>query len=504
MNDKSLIIIGAGIAGLSAGCYGQMNGYNTQIFELHNLPGGLCTSWNRKGFTFDGCIHWLVGTNPKSVMNGMYRELGAIQNKEIVNHDEFVRIVHPSGKTLIIYTNANQLEKHMLELAPEDGKLIKEFCGAIRDFSKMDSGMSKPKELMGFSDMLQMIPMIPLMGKMKKYTSLTMKEFSDQFTNPVMRELIYNTMPMAEFPALVLIMTLAWQHGKDAGYPIGGSLAFSKSIEKRYLDLGGDLHYNSRVVKIQVENDQAVGIQLENGEEYRAGRVISAADGYNTIFKMLDGKYVDDNQRDWYDHHETFQPMVMASFGVNQDLSNSPHQVNTLLDHPIELAGETHTGLGYKHYSYDPTMAPEGKSVVELMINSSYEYWKALSEDSERYESEKKTIAIKVMDFMEQKIPGFKSSVEVVDIATPLTFERYTGNWKGIWEGWAITKKDFSKQFSGEKMISDILPGLKNFYMIGQWTTPGGGIPPAVTSGRNLIQILCNQDKEKFTTSIPA
>ena len=55
--DKSIIIIGAGIAGLSAGCYAQMNGYGTQIFEMHDKPGGLCTSWERQGYTFNGSIH---------------------------------------------------------------------------------------------------------------------------------------------------------------------------------------------------------------------------------------------------------------------------------------------------------------------------------------------------------------------------------------------------------------------------------------------------------------
>ncbi len=54
--DKSIIIIGAGIAGLSAGCYGQMNGYNTRIFEMGTGPGGVCTSWQRKGYTIDSCM----------------------------------------------------------------------------------------------------------------------------------------------------------------------------------------------------------------------------------------------------------------------------------------------------------------------------------------------------------------------------------------------------------------------------------------------------------------
>ena len=74
--EKSIIIIGAGIAGLSAGCYGQMNGYRTQIFEMHDLPGGLCTSWKRKGYTFDGCIHWLVGSRPGTEFHRIWEELG--------------------------------------------------------------------------------------------------------------------------------------------------------------------------------------------------------------------------------------------------------------------------------------------------------------------------------------------------------------------------------------------------------------------------------------------
>ena len=68
MSKKKIIIIGSGIAGLSAGCYLQINGYDTEIFELHNTPGGLCTAWKRNGYTFDGCIHSLGGLNSKFKM----------------------------------------------------------------------------------------------------------------------------------------------------------------------------------------------------------------------------------------------------------------------------------------------------------------------------------------------------------------------------------------------------------------------------------------------------
>jgi len=52
MADKSIIIIGAGIGGLATGCYAQMNGYRTQIFEMHTQPGGVCTSWKRRGYYY--------------------------------------------------------------------------------------------------------------------------------------------------------------------------------------------------------------------------------------------------------------------------------------------------------------------------------------------------------------------------------------------------------------------------------------------------------------------
>ncbi len=59
---EKIIIIGAGISGLSAGCYARMNGYDAEIYEMDSKPGGLCTAWKRKGYTIDGCIHWLTAS----------------------------------------------------------------------------------------------------------------------------------------------------------------------------------------------------------------------------------------------------------------------------------------------------------------------------------------------------------------------------------------------------------------------------------------------------------
>ncbi len=501
MTHQSIIIIGAGIAGLSAGCYGQLNGYQTKIFELHNLPGGLCTAWKRKGYTFDGCIHWLVGSKPGTGFNKIWEELGALQGKTIVDHEEFRRIEGPGGKTLILYTNVDRLEKHMQALAPADAKLIREFCNAIRSLVHFPD--APPESSGGLIGWLKGVPslvaMLPALGTFNKYKSVTVKEFADRFTDPFLRQALLDLLGFPDCSFLGLIMTLAWMHNQNAGYPVGGSRPFAEAIEKRYLSLGGEVHYKSRVEKILVENDKAVGVRLADGSEHRADVVISAADGHATIFDMLGGRYVDDEIRGYYETMPIFEPIVMVSLGVARDLSQTPHAVTWTLDKPLTLGGELHRTLGMKHYGYDPTLAPAGKSVVEFMLPSHYKYWKELGDDGERYEAEKKQIAITVMEQLDRRFPGITADVEVVDVATPLTFEHYTGNWQGSFEGWQLTTKALSLTMTG-KGLRKTLPGLENFYMIGQWVEPGGGLPTSAMSARGMIKKLCAQDQRPFIT----
>jgi len=132
MKNQSIIIIGAGFAGLSAGIYAQMNGYQSQIFEMHNLPGGLCTAWKRKGYTIDGCVHWLVGTSPQSEMHHYWKEVGVIPGRKFIDLEEFMRYETSDGRTLILYSDVDRLEQHLLEFSPQDAKPIQQFIQGIR------------------------------------------------------------------------------------------------------------------------------------------------------------------------------------------------------------------------------------------------------------------------------------------------------------------------------------------------------------------------------------
>jgi phytoene dehydrogenase-like protein len=128
MKDNMTIgIIGAGIGGMSAGCYLQMNGYNTEIYEMNAKSGGLCTSWKRNGFTFDPGTHWLVGTRSSDPFYHIWQELGVLRDTVVHDHDRFKSIESINGKLLSICVSIDQLEQEMLAIAPEEERLIKEY-----------------------------------------------------------------------------------------------------------------------------------------------------------------------------------------------------------------------------------------------------------------------------------------------------------------------------------------------------------------------------------------
>ena len=116
---ETILIIGAGIAGLATGCYAQMNGYRSQIFEMHTVPGGVCTSWTRSGYTFDGCIHHLAGTKPSSMLYHVWKELGAMP-RPMVYPEELVSIEAPDGQRVTLYYDTDRLEGHLRSVAADD------------------------------------------------------------------------------------------------------------------------------------------------------------------------------------------------------------------------------------------------------------------------------------------------------------------------------------------------------------------------------------------------
>lgn len=489
MPRESIIVIGGGVAGLATGCYAQMNGYRTRIFEMGGQAGGVCASWQRGDYTIDSCIQWLVGTRPGSTFNHVWQELGALTGRDVVNHAEFLRVEGRDGRTLIVYTDADRLEQHLRELAPTDAHAAHELCEAIRRAGALDHASGSQLAL----EVARAVPTL-LRGR-----APTWQEFAARFTDRFVRDAIRSVFDSPDFPFLAGIAMLGWMHAGDAGYPIGGSLAFAQAIEQRFQELGGDLTFHARVEEIVVEDGRAAGVRLADGSVVRADIVVSAADGHTTLFKMLGGEYLNHELRARYAQLPLIPPIVQVSLGVARDMQGEPHALTFPLARPPRIAGLVREGLTVRHLAYDPTLAPPGHATLNVLLQTDYATWSALAGDDAAYQNAKHECSTAVIDGMEERFPGVRQQIEMVDVATPMTWEWSTGNWQGAYEGWLPTRH--SMVLGLTRGMPHTLPGLENFYMTGQWVVIGGGLPGVAPDGRAVVQRLCREDRKQFVTT---
>ena len=500
MNEKSIAIVGAGMAGLSAGCYARMNWYKATILEMHSIPGGLCTAWTRKGYTFDISMHMLTGSK-SGAFHEMWNELGVMENRRFHYHNEMCTI-ESGGRKLSFCTDRQRLEEQMLSLSPADAKLSREFVRLVCGPNMMAAASLEPTEMTGVFDNLRLVPAIlPFLGTFRRYGKETIQEFAARFQDPFLREAVRMSIdgpgwPMPRFP-MVGLAGFYTSAVSEAGAPVGGSQQVANTIAERFRKLGGEFRYKCRVSGVLVENDRAVGVKLSDGDEVRADEVIWAADGHSLMFDILGSRYIDDTIRRMYDQWTPVRPVVHVCLGVNRDMTAEPARLTFELEKPIAVAGEERRWLSVINHSFDPTMAPAGKAAVEVWYPCRYEYWQELEKDRPRYDAEKEHIADLTISELDRRWPGFRAQVEVVDVPTPVTYVRYTGNWQASPDGWYITPDNMRTN------PLRVLPGLAGLHMAGQWTAPFTGTVMAALTGRQVIQLLCRQDRRRFTTSRP-
>lgn len=493
--SKKVVIIGGGIAGLSAGIYSAMNGFDTEVIEMNAVAGGQCTAWDRKGYRFDYCLHWLVGTS-KGAFHEIWKETNVINNEtEIIDHEIHSRILDNDGNEFIIYSNIDRWEKYLIEMAPGDKASIQRMCNDMRKSALLEPFSLAP-ELRSTLDYIRILPrMLPVLNVIRKFGRMTCKEYFEKlnFKSDRIKTIFFAMYGNRDFSALAFIFMLGWFNQKNAGYIKGGSYPLAQRMVEKFNKLGGKLSYKKKVEKVIVENNVAKGVVLTDGTTIQADYVISAADGYSTIFKMLDAKYLSNEIDFAYKNWELFTPIVQVSFGINKAIpSDSPILINISKD---ELIGKTKLENGYSimNYSYDSTMAPEGKTTIVLRFDSPWKLWENI--DAKEYKTEKLKIQKDATAYLDKEYPGISEFIEVIDVATPKTDVRYTGVKDGAYEGFMPSKDNMMKSLKMQ------LPGLQNFYMAGQWLFPGGGLPPSAQTGKWAVQLICKKEKRVFISN---
>lgn len=491
---KRVIIIGGGVSGLAAGIYAQKNGFESVIYEKHTTLGGLCTNWQRNGYHIDGSISMLTGVKQGEELYDVWQELGAFQDEDIYYPEIFVTI-KDSKKELNWYCDFIKLEQELLSVAPEDSEAIKVLIADLKSMQHIKINVKKSVESMSWFDWLKRIKgMAPAMQAAQKYTKMTVQELAKTFKSSLLQQAILSFVP-EDFQAVAFMTTVANFNTRYSAKLLGGSQTLIANMTKQYEALGGSFYCQHSVKNILLTNNQATGIALRNGATVEADYIICACDPHITFNKLLPNTYMNDDYQEVLQKNNAYttHSITQLFFGVNADLSHYPHYLIQEIDDIIRLNVEDKETklLGFEHFSYDSTMATNGKTLLKTAImTKTYDKWKAL--DKESYRQEKQQLADRFTHLLEQYYPEAKGKIEMIDVSTPKTIERYCGAYQGAYMGFTMGK-DMKKQY-----LKSTIKGLNNVVLASQWLSLIGGLPTAATAGKFAIQTLCQKEKKKF------
>ncbi|MFZ5988147.1 MAG: phytoene desaturase family protein [Bacillota bacterium] len=496
-NEYDDIIIGSGVGGLTCAAYLSKQGRKVAVFEKQPVPGGYCTSYIRDGFSFAPSVHWLSFCGEDQLVGQTVRELGISDVLKFSVFDPLVRFISKKSDITLSFDIQGMKDK-LKALYPDDKKgiddffelcarFIKELNAMLEDSLNMVTKFDKMKFGIGY-----ITGKYPIISKVRKVPAF---EFLRRyFKNEDLIHLFYIMGPGdAEAEIFPILARIGWAIDKNYYYVSEGNNAkMAEAFALAVTNHGGSIFYNSAIKKIIVENKKAVGVIEATGKVFKAKNIISNIDGRTTYFELLGKDQLPMKFIDRIDEKIPYSSSFAVNLGVDMDLRSMGFKGESITYMPsdkledISGSDPSKCKIVIQFRSLrDPSLAPHGKHTVMITARIPYDYknvWTTNGFDvrSESYYKLKDEVADQLIKSAENIIPELSKHIIVKDIATPLTFERYTGNYQGAIMGWQ------------EKTIS--LPKLpvKSLYQVGHWTFPGGSINRVIACGRNAAKKILN------------
>ncbi|MBH1940945.1 NAD(P)/FAD-dependent oxidoreductase [Mobilitalea sibirica] len=492
---KKVIIIGGGIAGLSAGIFAQKNGFDSIILEKHHTVGGECTGWDRNGYHVDGCIHWLVGTKEGTPMHKLWTKVGALDGVKVYHPETFLSFEHKEG-TVHLYRDLERLRESWLALSPEDKAVIEEFYQGIKQLHSFEMPTDKPMDMMTLKEKIKLFSSMKAAGTiMSKYGKISLIQYANTFRHPALRDTLATFVPEGYSASSIFFALASFTKG-DASIPYGGSKAMAMRMAMRYQSLGGRIETLSEVTQLESNKKSVSGVICKNGKSFNADYVIAACDAKVLFERLLKGKHPDPKFEKRFNDPINY-PLasnIYIALGYEGELKDLQRSTRFAIN-PIIINNTPIKHLLVNHYQYEKDFAPEGHTVITCAINQyhdDYDAWKALASDPNAYRLEKDRIGREVIGAIEDHYPDMKGKIKLLDFATPITYERYCNAYRGAFMSFLPTIKGKMMAHTGR------IKGLDNLYLSGQWLQPPGGLPVAVMTGKDTIMRICKKEKKEF------
>lgn len=471
------MIIGAGIGGLICANLLARAGLRVLLVEQHYMVGGYCSTFRRKGFTFDAATHFypLLG-NPSTITGKLLRDLGITNGwvkMDPVDHFHF-----PDGSTFAVPADFDSYLSKLKQEFPHEAENLERYFALVHEVY--------------LSGLLTYFRWRET-DRLEHYSHLTVRQALEQhFRDPKLKLLLaadcghWGSPPSRTSFVFDSMLRLSYFLGNY--YPRGGSQAFADELALRFEELGGHILMSTNVRRIVVRNGSACGVEVETGGQHakriNARVVVSNADLLLTLEQMLGAEHV--------------KPELLASirslrlscpcFLTYVGLRNMPAEV---LDRaagyywwswdPDEVA--TQSFKIFVPTLFEPEMAPPGCQIVIVQKMTDVNYF-AITD----WQAHKRQVEDYIVKNLEQIIPSFSERIVVKLSASALTSRRFTRNHCGAMLGWEMSPDQLGENRPGLNGI------LQNLYFTGHWTQPGGGITPVIVSAMQTAKTIIENE----------
>lgn len=479
---KKVIIIGGGIAGMTAGILLQKNGFQTEIFEKNAIAGGQCTGWKREGYVIDNCIHWLTGTGEGSALHELWKEIGALGDGVEIYEKEMFFSSKYNGQTLTYWRDIEKTRQEMLALSPEDAPEINKLLHYVKLAETMTVPVEKPFDAMNPIELMRLGMSMKAMGQvMKEYGKMDIGELAMRFKHPLIRRSIQDYMPSG-YQAYAFLVSYGTVTGGNGDIPKGGSLQMAMRMADKYKSYGGKLYTGAEVERVLLNGKKAEGILLKDGRESKADYIVCACDTDYTFRALLPETYMPKQLRRMYKERAKYP--VNSGFQIAYAVDGQFAQITgtrVFSCEEMEVGAHKVQAMSVQSYDYEPEFAPEGKMILQSNFEQTerdYLYWEKLYADKAGYNRKKQELAGQAMKRLVAEYPFLEGKIHILDVWTPMTYTRYCNAYKGAYMSFVTTKQAKSITVPGK------IKGLPNVMLASQWLMGPGGLPTAAAMGK--------------------
>ncbi len=487
MSDYDVVVIGAGLGGLTAGALLAKDGRRTLVLEQSGSIGGCCSTYQREGYRFDVGATILEIIKPFEVL---FQKLGTSLREEVELEpcDPVYGVIFPDGSRLTYPASVEAKAEVISRLSPQDGRAWLEYARYIGDFMRTAVEGLFLSPVNGMLDMARvflkdphLLRFFPLFGR--SFEDVLRRFFKDE---RVLDSLSYPGkfcgLPPALAPGIFAFLSYAEHEGMY--FPRGGMIALPEAMRRCGERFGMEVRLKHRVKKVVVRGRRVEGVMLEDGTEITAGVVVSNVNAKVLYLDMVGEEHLPWLPRLGIRSYRLSASAPMINVGLDRRPPLDAH--HTLITESMDKMNEYWFGdmrrgllprgtfglVCFPTFS-DPSMAPEGYHVLNIVQSGPYR----LKEMD--WDRDKKAYGERQLERLsERAIPGLADHVKVMDVLTPRDYERRLLLPEG-----AILGVDMDLPSSTVFRPAARSRSIKGLYLCGASTHPGGGLPSVVASG---------------------